>query len=246
MRAPRCTVPAPVEAAARRDDHPAAADAEVERLVEALAAVLEQHVLAGDAEVGRAVAARTSARRTARSDHERRRPAGSVPMISLRDVSGSSAGTMPAAREQRQRFVEDAPLRQRDGERDMRRSGRRTVDSTAAQQAPNRASRSVRSSVSSRDALTAYDARRRGRRGGRHRWCDTGLMSMPPRRVKRAYDGERLGAAARPTSTKMRSTQCSWKPGWRRNEHEVARAAPRDRCARRDRRSARSRSRAAR
>ena len=44
-----------VEAAPRRDHHAAAADAEVERLVEALAAVLEQHVLAGDAEVGGAV-----------------------------------------------------------------------------------------------------------------------------------------------------------------------------------------------
>ena len=42
-------------------------------------------------------------------------------------------------------------------------------------------------------------------------------MSSPPRRVKRASTASvsRRGSAAS-TSTKMRSTQCSWKPGWRR------------------------------
>ncbi len=40
-----------VEARFRRDHHAAAADAEIDRLVQALAAVLEQDVLAGNAQV---------------------------------------------------------------------------------------------------------------------------------------------------------------------------------------------------
>ena len=44
-----------VEVERRGDAHPAARDAEVERLVQALAAVLEQHVVADHAEVGAAV-----------------------------------------------------------------------------------------------------------------------------------------------------------------------------------------------
>mgnify|MGYP003694320125 CR=1 FL=1 len=64
MRAPRCTVPRPVEAALRRHDHPAARDLEVERLIEPFAAVLEQHVLAGDADVGSAMLHVRRARRT--------------------------------------------------------------------------------------------------------------------------------------------------------------------------------------
>ena len=39
-----------------------------------------------------------------------------VPMISLREVSGSSARANARRVEQRQRLVEDAPLRQGDGD----------------------------------------------------------------------------------------------------------------------------------
>src|SRR5690348_13044634 len=43
-----------------------------------------------------------------------------------------------------------------------------------------------------------------------------GLMSMPPRRVKRAYT-DRVRAPQRDfKSMKMRSTQCSWNPAWQR------------------------------
>ena len=55
MRAPRWTDRAPIVVAARGDDEPAAADAEIERLIQPFAAVLEQHVLAGDAEIGGAI-----------------------------------------------------------------------------------------------------------------------------------------------------------------------------------------------
>ena len=114
MRAPRCTVPAQSKPRLRRDDDAGSvAMLEVERLVEPVAAVLEQHVLARDAQRRRRRTARsvgTSVGRTMTNDT----PGRLVARISLREVSGSSAGTMPAAREQRQRLVEDAALGQGD------------------------------------------------------------------------------------------------------------------------------------
>ena len=43
-----------------------------------------------------------------------------------------------------------------------------------------------------------------------------GLMSSPPRRVKRASTVNCSQWQRALTSTKMRSTQCSWNPAWQR------------------------------
>ena len=182
----------PVEAAARRDDHAAAADAEVERLVEAVAAVLEQHVLAGDAEVGGAVL--HVGRHVGRA-HDDERHAGALRRrgSACATCRGSSAGTMPGGGEQRQRLVEDAPLGQGDGQRrarDYRLQGgkpailperlrhprfahppcagrrlsqRRTGVAIVARGGPRRTSRGSRGR---RRAPSARRALRRGRRRG--------------------------------------------------------------------------------
>ena len=86
---------APVVIAPRGDHEPAAADAEIERLVKALAAVLEQDVLAGDAEVGGAVL--DVGRHVGRAHDDERHvgpPRGEDQLA--RRVSGSSMGATPA------------------------------------------------------------------------------------------------------------------------------------------------------
>ena len=116
MRAPRWTVPAQSKPRRVATTMPAAADAEVERLVEAFAAVLEQHVLAGDARGRPRRTARRSARPAARTmTSDTSRPAGRQDQLArgLRILGRHDA----RAREQRQRFVEDAALGQGDRER---------------------------------------------------------------------------------------------------------------------------------
>jgi hypothetical protein len=84
-----------VETFRHGDHHPALGDLQVERLVEAFAAMLDQHVLAGDAEVGGAVL--HVGRHIGGADDDHAHIGGWCSMISLREVSGFSAGTMPAA-----------------------------------------------------------------------------------------------------------------------------------------------------
>ena len=111
----------PVVTAPRRDDEAAAADAEIEGLVEAVAAVLEQHVLAGDAHVRRAVL--HVGRNVGRAEHDERylraiRPEDQFSRrrrIFIRDQARDS--------KKRQRLVENATLGQGDGQRGHGRSG---------------------------------------------------------------------------------------------------------------------------
>ena len=93
---------------------PAAPDAEVERLVQAFAAVLEQHVLARDARSRRRRAARTSAR-PARAAITSDTSARLVREDQLARSLGILRRHDARPRKQRQRFVEDAALRQGNG-----------------------------------------------------------------------------------------------------------------------------------
>ena len=106
---------APVVAALRRDDEPAAADAKVERLIQAGAAVLDQHVLARDADVGSAV---LHVRRDIGRPQEHEldaRPVGREDQLARRV---GIFGRHDARRlDQRQRLVEVAPLGQGDRQR---------------------------------------------------------------------------------------------------------------------------------
>ena len=115
MRAPRCTVPAQsnerrVATTMRQRPIPRST-----RLVEAFAAVLEQHVLAGDARVGRAV---LHVGRHVRWTHHEEADVG---VARREDQLARSLGILvrddARLREQRQRLVEDAALGERDGER---------------------------------------------------------------------------------------------------------------------------------
>ena len=97
-----------------RHYHPAARDLEIERLVEPVAAVLQQHVLAGHSSVRGAVLHVGRHIGGADDDHGN---AGTIrAQNELARNVGSSAGTMPAAAE-RQRLVIDAPLGQGNRER---------------------------------------------------------------------------------------------------------------------------------
>ena len=99
-----------VEAVRRRDAHPATRDAQVDRLVQALAAVLEQHVLAGHAEVGSAVLHVGRHVRSAHDDQPQVGIAGGQDQL----ARSADRGVHRNARggEQRQGFVEYAALRQ--------------------------------------------------------------------------------------------------------------------------------------
>ena len=100
-----------VEPLAHRDHHAAARDAEVDRLIEALAAVLDQHVAAGDTEIGAAVL--HIGRSVGRSHHDQPQ----VAAVRGDDQLARGFGVRPRpdadAREQRCGLVEDPPLRQR-------------------------------------------------------------------------------------------------------------------------------------
>jgi len=82
-----------VEAFGNRDHHAARCDAEVERLVQPLAAVLEQHVLARDAEFRGAV---LDVSRNVGCAHDKQAQVAAVrAQMSLREVSGLSSARMP-------------------------------------------------------------------------------------------------------------------------------------------------------
>src|SRR6185503_13227832 len=100
-----------VEAAARRDHHAAARDAQIERLVEAFAAVLGEHVAPGDADVGAAVLDVGGS--VARSHHHQPQVAAVGGEDELARGFGISPGPDADAREQRSGLVEDPPLRKR-------------------------------------------------------------------------------------------------------------------------------------
>ena len=227
----------PVVAAPRRDRHAAARDAQVDRLVEPGAAMLEQHVLAGHAQVrraplhvGRNVGGPHDHQRHARHRRRQHELARRLRILGRHDARG---------REQRQRLVEDAALRQGDRERHgaghstggVRGPRRRWAigDARRASRDP-RSPRHGRARVPSAyplrlsriahclSPIAAFHCLTSG--AERARQVDSlvrnGLMSSPPRRVKRASTASLFGRQAASTSTKMRSTQCSWKPACRR------------------------------
>ena len=110
IREPCRTAFGVVEVGAHRDAHPAARDLQVERLVQALAAVLDQRVLAGHAEVGAAV---LDIGRHVAGAHQHDAHVGPVgaddQLARLLRILGDLD---PGGREQRQRLVEDAALGQ--------------------------------------------------------------------------------------------------------------------------------------
>jgi hypothetical protein len=111
-----------VEPAPDRHAHPAAADAQIDRLIEALAAVLEQHVATGHAEVRRAVLDVGGHVGGPDDDQPQARIGGRQDQLAGVEHRGID---LDADRlQQRQRVVEDAPLGQR--ERDHASSTVRT------------------------------------------------------------------------------------------------------------------------
>jgi hypothetical protein len=108
--APHCVV----ETGGNGDHHPAPGDLQVDRLVEAVAAVFEQDVLAGDAEVGSAVL--NVGRRVggADDDHAHIVAAGRHDQLArgFRILEWLDAG----GRQQRQRLFKNAALRESDGD----------------------------------------------------------------------------------------------------------------------------------
>jgi hypothetical protein len=105
----------PVVVAARRHDEPAAAYAEVERLVKAFGAVLEQHILASDPEIGRPVLHVGRNVRRAQDDERNSRLPGRDDQLARR--TRVLRRNKPRSGKQGQRFVEDAPLGEGDGQR---------------------------------------------------------------------------------------------------------------------------------
>jgi len=103
-----------VVAFAHCDHHAALGDLQVERLIQAVAAVLVQHVLAGDAEVGGAV---LHVGRDVAGAHDDQPHVGAV---GADDELARGLGVLgrrdPRRRQQRQRFFKDAALGQ--GQRD--------------------------------------------------------------------------------------------------------------------------------
>jgi hypothetical protein len=93
---------------------------EVERLVEAGAAVLGEHVAARDADIGRAVLHVRRHVGGANDDHAHARIARGDDELAglLRVLREGKAG----GGEQRRRFVEDAALGEREGDHGVRRS----------------------------------------------------------------------------------------------------------------------------
>jgi hypothetical protein len=93
---------------------PAAGDAQVERFVQPLAAMLQQHVLAGDAEVGGAVL--HIGRHVAGADDDQLH----ARVVGVQDQLAAALGVVQRADagggQQRHGLLEDAPLGQRDGQ----------------------------------------------------------------------------------------------------------------------------------
>ena len=103
-----------VEAFRHGDHHPAPGDLQVERRIEALPAMLDQHVLAGHAEVGGAVLDIGRHVGGADDDDAHIGPVGADDQLArgFRVLVRHD----PCGRQQRQGFVEDASLRQGDGD----------------------------------------------------------------------------------------------------------------------------------
>ena len=128
---------------------------------------------------------RTSARRTG-AGSAASRPAGSSRGSSLRDASGSSAGTMPAAANSGSVSSRLRPLD-------------RAIVSAGV----------MAGFAGSACHSTYWRGVRTFGGGASPALVRNGLMSMPPRRVKRASTVSASGRQRAATSTKMRSTQCS-------------------------------------
>ena len=172
----------PIVAEAGRDHEPATSDAKIERLIQTRSTMLQQHVLAGDADVGRAVL--DVRRHIGGAQHDKRY----VRTIGRNDQFAGRRQVLvrheTGGRQQRQRLVEDAPLRERDGQ-----GGHPAI-------LPNHRIVYCRAVRMFGGAAAAAFVRK-------------GLMSIPPRRVKRAYTVSCSHRQRESTSTKMRSTQCS-------------------------------------
>src|SRR5882762_5650461 len=103
-----------VEAFRNRDHHAARRDAEVERLVQPLAAVLEQHVLACDPQFGRAV---LNVSGNVRSAHDKQpQVAAARAQYELARSVGIVERFDARRGEQRQRFIEDPAFGEREGD----------------------------------------------------------------------------------------------------------------------------------
>ena len=191
----------PVEAALRRHHHPAAADVEVERLVEALAAVLEQHVLAGDADVGRAVLHVGRHVGRAHDHHRHARPVGAddqlargLRILGRNDAGRASSGSVSS----KMRPLESASVS----------IGKSNCDRR------NPAFYRTRRVVPPPSLTRGACVHGRPAAGARAPGVDVDASATRETGV----DGQDLRRQRRQTSAKMRSTQCSWKPGCRRKE----------------------------
>src|SRR5712691_4034102 len=103
-----------IEAFGNRDHHSARCDAEVERLVQPLAAVLEQHVLAGDAELRGAV---LDVRRNVGCAHdEQAQVAAARAQDELTRVVGIVERSDARCGKQRKRFIENPAFGKREGD----------------------------------------------------------------------------------------------------------------------------------
>src|SRR5712691_3132862 len=102
-----------IEAFGNRDHHSARCDAEVERLVQSLAAVLEQHVLARDAELRRAVL--DVSRNIGRTHDEQPQVAAARAQNEFARGVGIVERLDPRSSKQRQRFIENPAFGEREG-----------------------------------------------------------------------------------------------------------------------------------
>src|SRR5882762_2349328 len=102
-----------IEALGNRDHHSARCDAEVERLVQSLAAVLEQHVLARDAELRRTVL--DVSRNIGRTHDEQPQVAAARAQNEFARGVGIVERLDARSSKQRQRFIENPALGEREG-----------------------------------------------------------------------------------------------------------------------------------
>ena len=93
----------------------AAADAEIERLIQPFAAVFEQYVLAGDTEIGGAIL--NVGRHIGRAQDDERNAGNIGCDDQLARRSWIFGCNQPCPREQGQRFIEKAPLGERESKR---------------------------------------------------------------------------------------------------------------------------------
>src|SRR5258706_883764 len=101
-----------IEALGNRDHHAARCDAQVERLVHPLAAVLEQHVFSRDAELRRAVL--DVSRNIGRANDEQPQVAAARAQDELARAVGIVEGSNARCGKQRKRFIEDPAFGERE------------------------------------------------------------------------------------------------------------------------------------